>query len=92
MTDAEKFGLPGLMDILRGNISTDQSAIALGMDLSNLGLDLNRNEPLHKDWAGPFSDPTGMPAVPDFGLPLAITGVSTSDSVSLALSVIVKAG
>lgn len=42
MTDAEKFGLPGLMDILRGNISADQSAIALGMDLSNLGLDINR--------------------------------------------------
>ena len=32
-----------------------------------------RNEPLHKDWAGPFADPNGMPAVPEFGLPQAYT-------------------
>lgn len=30
-----------------------------------------RNEPLYKDWLGPFSDPNSPPAVPDFSLPQA---------------------
>lgn len=55
------------MELLRSN--TDRSAIALGMDLNTLGLYLSRNEPLYKDWAGPWSSPDGPPAVPDFALP-----------------------
>ena len=43
------------------------------MDLNQLGLDLNRQGPLHVDWAGPFADQNTRPVVPEFKLPPAYT-------------------
>lgn len=42
MTELERFGLKGLQARLDGAFGADQAAIASGMDLNLLGLDLNR--------------------------------------------------
>lgn len=42
MTELERFGLKGLQARLDGVFGADQAAIASGMDLNLLGLDLNR--------------------------------------------------
>ena len=43
MTELERYGLHGLLATLRGE-SADQANLALGMDLSTIGLDLQRTE------------------------------------------------
>lgn len=42
MSEFDRFGLKGLQARLEGAFGADQSAIATGMDLNLLGLDLNR--------------------------------------------------
>lgn len=44
MSELDRWGLPGLVERLQGNEGQDHAAIALGMDLNTLGLDLNRPE------------------------------------------------
>lgn len=72
MSELDRYGLNGFMAELRG-ASPDHLALRLGMDLNTLGLDLNRQGPLHVDWAGPFADTHTRPVVPDFKLPPAYT-------------------
>lgn len=68
MEGMEKWGLAGL--IAQMNISEDQAALARGQDLTQLGLDLNSNEPLHPTFATPFSSPTHTrPLDADFHIP-----------------------
>jgi len=42
MSELDRFGLKGLQARLDGVYGVDQAAIASGMDLNLLGLDLNR--------------------------------------------------
>lgn len=43
MTEAEKYGLPGLLDNIR-NENNENFNLAIGHDLTALGLDLNSSE------------------------------------------------
>ena len=54
MSDLEKYGLPGLLAMIR-NPSQDISSLAIGQDLTALGLDLNSSSPLHTQLLSPFS-------------------------------------
>ncbi|KAL9081859.1 MAG: hypothetical protein Q9159_006961 [Coniocarpon cinnabarinum] len=72
VTDLDRYGLKGFLSELH-NLNPDQTAVRLGMDLNQLGLDLNRQGPLHTDWAGPFADQNTRPVVPHFQLPTAYT-------------------
>ena len=42
MSDLDRYGIRGLQAILDGAYGPDQAALAHGMDLNMLGLDLNR--------------------------------------------------
>ncbi|ORY09513.1 hypothetical protein BCR34DRAFT_625700 [Clohesyomyces aquaticus] len=75
MTEAERYGLPGLLSMIPLD-SPDYSALAVGQDLTVLGLDLSRpdNSPLHPTFGSPFVDSNVKPAIPpDFTLPVAYT-------------------
>ncbi|XP_021713792.1 probable NOT transcription complex subunit VIP2 isoform X2 [Chenopodium quinoa] len=52
---ADKYGLLGLLKIVRMT-DLDLSSLALGMDLTMLGLNLNSSEDLHKTFGSPWSD------------------------------------
>lgn len=43
----------------------------MGVDLNNLGIDLDSTEPLIPTLSTPFADATSRPAIPDFHLPAA---------------------
>ena len=43
MTDEQKYGLPGLLDAIR-NENNENFNLAIGHDLTSLGLDLNSSE------------------------------------------------
>lgn len=43
MTDEQKYGLPGLLDAIR-NDNNENFNLAIGHDLTSLGLDLNSSE------------------------------------------------
>jgi len=69
MSPIDKWGLPGLLAQMH-TISKDQSDLARGQDLTQLGLDLNSNEPLHPTFATPFSAPThARPLEADYHIP-----------------------
>lgn len=74
MTDIERYGLPGLLSML-SQTSPDHSDLAVGQDLTQLGLDLNRpdNSPLYPTFGSPFAEAGSRPAIPDFTLPPAYT-------------------
>ena len=42
ISEQDRFGLLGLVDVLRGNVGSDRQALGLGHSLDSLGLDLNR--------------------------------------------------
>ncbi|KXS18309.1 hypothetical protein M427DRAFT_53705 [Gonapodya prolifera JEL478] len=64
----DRYGLHGLLDVIRGT-DPDQSALALGSDLTTLGLDLNSDGPLWSTFVSPFAPvPTTRPD-PVFTLP-----------------------
>lgn len=44
MSELDRFGLKGLLAMLREGETSDQAHLALGMDLNSLGLDLHRPE------------------------------------------------
>ncbi len=65
----EKFGLLGLLNVIRMS-NADLTTLALGMDLTTLGLNLNSPGSLYKSFTSPWSDnPQGLPAEPDFKVP-----------------------
>ncbi|KAF2145273.1 uncharacterized protein K452DRAFT_284654 [Aplosporella prunicola CBS 121167] len=74
MSEIDRFGLPGLLAMIPPE-SADHSSLAIGQDLTVLGLDLNRpdNSPLYPSFGSPFAEPGSRPVVPDFALPAAYT-------------------
>lgn len=74
MTELERFGLPGLLARLSPD-SPDHSNLAIGQDLTALGLDLNRpdNSPLWPTFGTPFAEANARPVIPEFTLPAAYT-------------------
>ncbi|KAK7522489.1 hypothetical protein IWZ03DRAFT_371400 [Phyllosticta citriasiana] len=74
MNEIDRFGLPGLLAMIPPD-SLDHSSLAVGQDLTVLGLDLNRpdNSPLYPTFGSPFADAASRPVVPDFALPVAYT-------------------
>ncbi|KAL1800043.1 hypothetical protein ACET3X_000385 [Alternaria dauci] len=75
MTDSERYGLPGLLTMIPME-SPDYSSLAMGQDLTVLGLDLSRpdNSPLHPTFGSPFVESNVKPVIPpDFTLPAAYT-------------------
>lgn len=73
MGETDRFGLGGLLNLIRGE-SGDFSMLALGQDLTQLGLDLNQPEaPLYPSFASPWADTDSKPVEPDFQLPSCYT-------------------
>ncbi|KAF2113487.1 hypothetical protein BDV96DRAFT_496683 [Lophiotrema nucula] len=75
MTDSERYGLPGLLSMIPLE-SPDYSSLAVGQDLTVLGLDLSRpdNSPLHPTFGSPFVESNVKPVIPpDYTLPAAYT-------------------
>ncbi|KAF1946842.1 hypothetical protein EJ02DRAFT_430401 [Clathrospora elynae] len=71
MTDSERYGLPGLLSMIPLD-SSDYSSLAMGQDLTVLGLDLSRpdHSPLHPTFGSPFVESNVKPVIPpDFTLP-----------------------
>ncbi|KAH9602381.1 hypothetical protein KSS87_016829 [Heliosperma pusillum] len=52
---ADSFGLLGLLGVIRMS-DPDLTSLALGIDLTTLGLNLNSSEDLHKSFGSPWSD------------------------------------
>lgn len=74
MSEIDRFGLPGLLAMIPPD-SQDHSGLAVGQDLTVLGLDLNRpdNSPLYPAFGSPFTEAGSRPVIPDFTLPAAYT-------------------
>jgi CCR4-NOT transcription complex subunit 2 len=70
MSSREFHGLTGLAALIDPS-HPDHNPYHIGHDITQLGLDLNSSEPLHKIFSTPFgpSGSTSRPAVPDFTLP-----------------------
>jgi NOT2/NOT3/NOT5 C-terminal len=64
----DRFGLLGLLSVIRMT-NQDLSMLALGTDLTTLGLNLNSPESLHETFASPFSDKPAR-RDPEYHLPL----------------------
>ncbi|PIA24927.1 hypothetical protein AQUCO_14200006v1 [Aquilegia coerulea] len=54
-TATDRFGLLGLLSVIRMS-DPDLTSLALGIDLTTLGLNLNSGEDLHKKFVSPWSD------------------------------------
>ncbi|KAI5195017.1 hypothetical protein E4T39_08416 [Aureobasidium subglaciale] len=67
MSEAEKWGLPGLLAKIRSNDAA--SAFTMGVDINSLGLDLDSPEPLFATFSTPFADNRSRPVIPEFTLP-----------------------
>eukprot|EP00050_Salpingoeca_kvevrii_P017592 m.66449 g.66449 ORF g.66449 m.66449 type:complete len:210 (-) comp7624_c0_seq2:23-652(-) len=65
---AEKFGLMGLLSVIRMT-EQDLNTLALGSDLTELGLNLNSPDPLYPTFASPWSDTPLHVREPQFSLP-----------------------
>ncbi|KAF2275649.1 NOT2 family protein [Westerdykella ornata] len=75
MSESERYSLPGLLAMIPLE-SPDHSSLAMGQDLTVLGLDLSRpeNSPLYPTFGSPFVEANVKPVVPkDFHLPAAYT-------------------
>ncbi|KAL8682495.1 MAG: hypothetical protein Q9186_001442 [Xanthomendoza sp. 1 TL-2023] len=68
MAPIDKWGLAGLLAKVRSE-DPDTAALAIGQDLTQLGMDLNSPEPLHHTWPGPFGPPSPIPFQPSYTLP-----------------------
>ncbi|KAF3921254.1 hypothetical protein ABW21_db0205919 [Orbilia brochopaga] len=76
-SDIDKFGLNGLLPLIR-NEDLDMALLALGTDLTQLGLELNQPEqPLSSTFASPWSDTQVRAAEPDFKLPPCYSVLNT---------------
>jgi CCR4-NOT transcription complex subunit 2 len=67
MSEADKWGLPGLLAKIRSNDAS--SAFTMGVDINSLGLDLDSPEPLFATFSTPFADNRSRPVIPEFTLP-----------------------
>lgn len=63
----DRFGLLGLLSVIRMS-DPDLTALALGTDLTTLGLNLNSRENLYKTFASPWADEP-IRGEPDFVVP-----------------------
>ncbi|KAL9020816.1 MAG: hypothetical protein Q9185_002000 [Variospora sp. 1 TL-2023] len=72
MVPIDRWGLAGLLATIRSD-NPDVAGLAIGQDLTQLGLDLNSQEPLWPTWSGPFAEPSARPLQPDFQLPECYT-------------------
>ncbi|KAK4255003.1 hypothetical protein QN277_008066 [Acacia crassicarpa] len=63
----DPFGLLGLLSVIRMS-DPDLTSLALGIDLTTLGLNLNSSENLHKTFGSPWSDEPAK-GDPDFTVP-----------------------
>ncbi|KAF3938976.1 hypothetical protein ABW19_dt0203681 [Dactylella cylindrospora] len=76
-SDIDRFGLNGLLPLIR-NEDLDMALLALGTDLTQLGLELNQPEqPLSATFASPWSDQQVRAAEPDFKLPPCYSVMNT---------------
>lgn len=66
----DQFGMVGLLTFIRA-AESDQNlvSLALGTDLTTLGLNLNSNDPLYSTFAGPWSDQPLKPPEIDYPVP-----------------------
>ncbi len=78
-SNSTKFNLLGLLDIIRLH-SPDRTTVALGLDLTSLGLNLNMNESLHSSFMSPFALDPSMGADPVFALPECYTVAENTSS------------
>ena len=70
MTELEQYGLEGLFARINPS-HPDHSSLALGHDLTTLGIDLNSPDAIYPTFGGPFSNPSERPAVPEYATPQA---------------------
>lgn len=63
----DPFGLLGLLSVIRMS-DPDLTSLALGIDLTTLGLNLNSAENLHKTFGSPWSDEPAK-VDPEFNVP-----------------------
>ena len=63
----DRFGLLGLLSVIRLN-DLDLSSLALGIDLTTLGLNLNSNDTLYKTFGSPWADEP-VKGEPEFVVP-----------------------
>ncbi|XP_052186139.1 probable NOT transcription complex subunit VIP2 isoform X2 [Diospyros lotus] len=63
----DPFGLLGLLSVIRMS-DPDLTSLALGIDLTTLGLNLNATENLHKTFGSPWSDEPAK-GEPEFSVP-----------------------
>lgn len=63
----DPFGLLGLLSVIRMS-DPDLTSLALGIDLTTLGLNLNSSENLYKTFASPWSDEPAK-GEPEFNIP-----------------------
>ncbi|KAH7677606.1 CCR4-NOT transcription complex subunit 2 protein [Dioscorea alata] len=66
-TTTDRFGLLGLLSVIRMN-DADLTSLALGIDLTTLGLSLNSNDNLYKTFASPWSDEPAK-GEPEYAIP-----------------------
>ncbi|MCJ1368098.1 hypothetical protein MMC16_007237 [Acarospora aff. strigata] len=74
MSELDRYGLAGLLGVIRHD-SNDVAGLAVGQDLTTLGLDLNQpdNSPLYHNFASPFAESGSRPIQPDFTVPACYT-------------------
>jgi len=63
----DPFGLLGLLSVIRMS-DPDLTSLALGIDLTTLGLNLNSSENLHKTFGSPWTDESAK-GDPEFTVP-----------------------
>ncbi|KAL8225185.1 hypothetical protein R6Q57_017742 [Mikania cordata] len=66
-TTSDRFGLLGLLSVI-GMVDADLTSIALGIDLTTLGLNLNSAESLYRTLGSPWTDEP-VKGDPDFTVP-----------------------
>lgn len=69
---ADRFGLLGLLNIIKMSSDPDFGMLTLGTDLEKLGLDLGSSNNLHSSFVTPWADAEQMAALhiePEFQLP-----------------------
>ncbi|KAL7747664.1 transcriptional regulator [Sorochytrium milnesiophthora] len=81
----DKFGLLGLLNIIRMT-DTDMNALALGTDLTTLGLNLNSPDVLYATFVSPFSETPHNPSYgtiePEYHLPACYTSIQLQQPAS----------
>eukprot|EP00842_Homolaphlyctis_polyrhiza_P004240 jgi/Hompol1/4817/HPOL_003924-RA len=82
---SERFGLNGLLDVIRMT-SEDVSMLALGCDLTSLGLNLNSPDPIYSTFMTPFSSDPAHLAEPQFTLPSCYLAKNLSSAPSAIMS------